>query len=597
MPEKNFNLSYLITVSKTHFQPALFLLNTLKLKTNKEVIVVGNLEKNQIELIEAFGAIYIDEDNIDLSGRLPKVDWKMKYRNFGWYKQMFIRLSCDRFINTNQVVILDSEVFIFDNWDQNKFYEPTGEPRCFYWIPKKRKPDWDYQMYQGAAYLLQFLPECQGIMSYANSDSFKRHISGVVLFSTKNLAYLWQRLTKKTDLEKNIDMLFNHEPKFAFSDHDMYGLGVDFGLYDKVVPTKLHNNLLGWYEGHDDLDFHKFKKNAMWSMCQCYNDYQNPNKYFTYIKKTASILKKPLPKIEYWNKNDRKLINNSYYNKKNVNYFKKYKKQLDYTHRRRFQTMFESLRLLYKIKKSDFIIVETGTLRDNNIGGGHSTYKFAEFCSLFNGILYSVDISKEAIHFSQVACRDYLPWIKYYVSDSVKFLNKFDQKIDLLYLDSLDFYKDTNKQSQKKQLQEIKTIVSHLSEKCLVLLDDAGLIEEGKTKLSSSFLKNQGFKLLIDGYQRLFIRNIKINTKLDTKIYNLRNYQKQFEKGLTTEKSLIFKKKGNIGKQELIDSQANEIKQLQSDLTKITSTKFYKVWQFYCHYRDKVKGYILNLFS
>ena len=167
--------------------------------------------------------------------------------------------------------------------------------------------------------------------------------------------------------------------------------------------------------------------------------------------------------------------------------------------------------------------------------------------------------------------------------------------IDLIYLDPPFFTQ--KKQSQKKQLQEIKTIVSHLSEKCLVLLDDAGLIEEGKTKLSSSFLKNQGFKLLIDGYQRLFIRNIKINTKLDTKIYNLRNYQKQFEKGLTTEKSLIFKKKGNIGKQELIDSQANEIKQLQSDLTKITSTKFYKVWQFYCHYRDKVKGYILNLFS
>ena len=153
-------------------------------------------------------------------------------------------------------------------------------------------------MYQGAAYLLQFLPECRGIMSYANSDNFKRHISGVVLFSTKNLTYLWQKLEKKTDLEKNIDMLFNHKSELAFSDHDMYGLGVDFGLYNKVVPTKLHNNLFGWYEGHDDSNFHKFKKSAMWSMCQHYQEYKNKKLYFDYMKKISKSLDRTLPKMD-----------------------------------------------------------------------------------------------------------------------------------------------------------------------------------------------------------------------------------------------------------------------------------------------------------
>lgn len=296
---KKTSLSYLITVSKKHLLPSLFLLQSLREKTKRKIFVVGNLEKNQIELIKSNKINYIDEDEIDLSNRLPKFEQEEKYRDFGWYKQMFIRLSSDRFINTEQVVILDSEVFLFKNWDEKNFYEQTGQPRCFYWTPKKRKPDWDYKMYKGAAYLLQFLPECKNIMSYANSDSFKRHITGVALFSTANLAHLWNRLEKETDLKKNINHLFNNEPELAFSDHDMYGLGVDCGLFDKIVPTTLHNNLLGWYEGHDDEVFHKFKKNATWSICQQYQKYPSAELYFNYMKKISRILNQTLVKTDY----------------------------------------------------------------------------------------------------------------------------------------------------------------------------------------------------------------------------------------------------------------------------------------------------------
>lgn len=302
------SLSYLVTVSRAHLLPAQMLLLTLRKKTKAEIVVVGNLEPAQIKHIEKLGAKYIDEDAIDYKGRLPQVNWQEKYRKFGWYKQMFIRLCIDTFMTTDQVVILDSEVFVFDNWDESYFYDSaTGQPRCFYWVPKKRKSDWDYRMYRGAAYLLSFLPECQGVMEYANSDTFRRHISGVVLFSTKNVAKLWQILESKTDLHKNMDNLFNNEPELAFCDHDIYGIAVDYSLFVETVPTKLYKGLLGWYDNHDDVRFQAFKKDAMWSMCQNYAAYGTPEEYYTFMRNTATELGRTLPMQDYQDYTDVKV--------------------------------------------------------------------------------------------------------------------------------------------------------------------------------------------------------------------------------------------------------------------------------------------------
>ena len=297
--DKNKKLTYLITVSRKHLIPCSFLLRTLINKTNKKIILVGNLENKDRKNLLSFGEniSYIDENDINLSDRFPNVKWKVKFREVGWYKQMFIRLSIDRFIDSDYVVILDSEVFVFDNWNENLFFQKNGNPRCFYWIPKIRKPAWDYRMYKGAAFLFQYLPEFKNVMKYANSNRFKRHISGVVLFSTKNIKYLWDQLEFKTDLQKNIDVLFNQTLDLAFCDHDFYGIAIDYGFFNKVVPTKLHNNLLGWYDNHDDPNFHKFKQNAMWSMCQKYFEFPTISSYQNYMEKIALELDRKLPRI------------------------------------------------------------------------------------------------------------------------------------------------------------------------------------------------------------------------------------------------------------------------------------------------------------
>ncbi len=289
-------LAYFITVSKAHLLPAQNLLETLRRKTDALIVVAGNLEQEGVRCLQAYGVKYLDENEIDLKGRAPRVGWTEKFRQWGWYKQMFLRLSIDRFMDAEQVVILDSEVFVFKNWDESRFYDPkTKRPRSFYWVPRIRKPDWDYAMYRGAAFLLSFLPDCEGIMEYANSDHYRRHISGVVLFSTRNVARLWQLLESNTDLPANMDRLFNREAALASSDHDFYGLGVEYGLFQDAVPTIMHNQLLGWYDTHQDPVFEPFRKDAMWSMCQRYAQFPTQAEYRNFMTDTAEALGQELP--------------------------------------------------------------------------------------------------------------------------------------------------------------------------------------------------------------------------------------------------------------------------------------------------------------
>jgi hypothetical protein len=123
--------------------------------------------------------------------------------------------------------------------------------------------------------------------------------------------------------------------------------------------------------------------------------------------------------------------------------------------------------------------------------------------------LYTVDISKEAIEFSMKAASEYMPWIKFINEDSSAFLKDFDKKIDFLYLDGFDSLPGQELDASKKQLDEIEKAFHLLSDKAIVLLDDADLPERGKTKFSSQFLLDHGFNLIIDEYQQLYVRGFK----------------------------------------------------------------------------------------
>ena len=302
------DITYLITLGSKHFIPCLHcILSFISLgKKAEQILVVGNISnKEDIKKIINIGVVYLDEDKIDYGIRMPKFSFQgEKLREQGWFKQQFIRLSADLFIKTPYALILDSEIFPFTNWDESSLFE-NNISRYLYWIAEKRKPEWDYKMYVGSAMLLKDLPEFgDQVMEYANSDNIKRYINGFQLFSMKNLAYLWKRLEQETDIEKNLDILINKSPDLLFSEYVFYGIAAEYKFFNHLDRTVLHNNLLGWYDSHTENEFNKFKKDAMWSMCQRYFNYNNSlETYSDYTKQIAKNLNRYLPNIDYeWRK-------------------------------------------------------------------------------------------------------------------------------------------------------------------------------------------------------------------------------------------------------------------------------------------------------
>src|SRR5665811_2599736 len=89
-------------------------------------------------------------------------------------------------------------------------------------------------------------------------------------------------------------------------------------------------------------------------------------------------------------------------------------------------------------------IVETGTSREGLLGAksnGAATIVFGKWAKNHNGFLHSVDISKQSVAAAQreVEAQELGDFVKIYLSDSIKFLRSFEEKVDFLYLDSYDY--------------------------------------------------------------------------------------------------------------------------------------------------------------
>jgi hypothetical protein len=140
--------------------------------------------------------------------------------------------------------------------------------------------------------------------------------------------------------------------------------------------------------------------------------------------------------------------------------------------------------------------VETGTARKNHIthpnvedraADGCSTVLFGDYCyNVGSGKVWTCDISAENIDNCKIGTEQYKKYIEYVVMDSVDFLSTFNDKIDFLYLDSLDSHANM---SAEHQLKEIKAAFDKIHNKTIILLDDLGQ----KTKLSIPFLKENNW--------------------------------------------------------------------------------------------------------
>jgi|TARA_R110000824_G_scaffold10078_6_gene44753 predicted O-methyltransferase YrrM len=161
---------------------------------------------------------------------------------------------------------------------------------------------------------------------------------------------------------------------------------------------------------------------------------------------------------------------------------------------------------LFNLIQGPKTIVETGTIRshlwDYKIGDGHSTLRFAEYCSRFGGKLYSIDIDPHAVVVSKSLVAESFPNadVEVIESDSVAYLKSFEQPIDVLYLDSAN---DAN-----VILNEAKAALRNLTPESLVLIDDCfnkGDYDVEKGELVIPFLEENGWIMETSEYQALFI--------------------------------------------------------------------------------------------
>lgn len=183
-----------------------------------------------------------------------------------------------------------------------------------------------------------------------------------------------------------------------------------------------------------------------------------------------------------------------------------------YDFRKRRGTFLKVLELIEKTEAK--LIIETGTSREGLHGAksnGAATIVFGKWAKQNKAFLHSVDISEKSVAASQneVDRQELNSSVKIHLSDSIAFLENFKERVDFLYLDSYDYSDDIEVQtkSQIHHLKEFKAIEDQLHDNSIVLIDDCDLPNGGKGKLVVEYMIKQDWKVLINAYQILLVRN------------------------------------------------------------------------------------------
>lgn len=182
-----------------------------------------------------------------------------------------------------------------------------------------------------------------------------------------------------------------------------------------------------------------------------------------------------------------------------------------YNFRRRRITFAKTLELLSE--RNVKVILETGTSRKGlsaTRSDGASTFVFGKWASENDAKLYSIDLSPDSVKEckAEVDEQQLQDHVSVVLSDSLEYLNTFEEKIDFLYLDSYDYSKtntEIQRKSQEHHLQEFKNAENKLHKDTIVLIDDCGLPAGGKGKLAIEYMKTKNWEVVIDAYQVLLI--------------------------------------------------------------------------------------------
>ena len=169
--------------------------------------------------------------------------------------------------------------------------------------------------------------------------------------------------------------------------------------------------------------------------------------------------------------------------------------------------LLDDIALSERSKK--FYIVETGTTRADHgrlsFGDdGAAAYIFDKFINFYDGEVNSVDINPLNVdHCKSIVSQK----TKVFCSDSVKFLWSLpeDRKIDFLYLDSFDIFRDTPHPSQLHHIKELCAVMNKLKTGTIIAVDDHDAFftggKIGKGNYVKNFMDDIGASLIHEGYQ------------------------------------------------------------------------------------------------
>jgi len=182
----------------------------------------------------------------------------------------------------------------------------------------------------------------------------------------------------------------------------------------------------------------------------------------------------------------------------------------------RYYTFQIALNLLSQKKKTDPVILETGCQRlANDLGAGMSSSIFGEFLHKYGGHLITVDNFHPHLVTCQECTLEWCDCIDYVLSDSLSFLKDFQGRVDLLYLDSLDYPVGEDKDNiqmrdaaQLHCLNEFKAIEPRLPKDVIVMADDNQLPSGGKPKFLKEYLQKKGWICLLDFQQTIWVRKV-----------------------------------------------------------------------------------------
>ena len=160
-----------------------------------------------------------------------------------------------------------------------------------------------------------------------------------------------------------------------------------------------------------------------------------------------------------------------------------------------------------KVKK----IVETGTTSIIDWArAGCSTILFGEYCMCNNGHLWTIDNSPSAISESKSHTVIYSNNITYVNADSINVLLGFKDKIDALYLDSVDYLGDeAHKEiSRQHHMKELQSAYNKLHDQSVIMVDDCQVPDGtmGKGELVIKWLKENGWEDVTSGYQIIMVK-------------------------------------------------------------------------------------------